>query len=210
MAKPFCINAQPVAVAPGAKIIKADDYQDYLAALELIRRAEQEAQRIIDRAHEAYEAEKLKGYDDGNHQGKKQIAEAVTQAVAQCHAYVNSIEAQVVDTIISALKIILDQLGDEQVILQMVTMALRDARKDGHLKLKVSPLQTDVVRRWVISCREKTAGLEFIDVVPDETLPVNGCIVSSKAGSTDISLDVQLEVIRATLNERMIQNKSDE
>jgi type III secretion protein L len=210
MERPFCLKEKPVTVAAGSKIIKAGDYQRYMSAMELLDRAEKESQSILEKAADAYEAEKQKGYSEGISQGEKKIAEAVTRATLQGEAYVDSIDTQIVTTIISALKIILAEIGEEEVMVQLVKKALLSARKDDRLILKVSGDQADAVRRLVGDMCGQGAEGDWIEVVADYSLQNGSCIVTSKAGSTDISLDVQLEMIRTILAERMIRDRTNE
>lgn len=210
MERPFCLNDKPVTVAAGKKIIKTGDYESYLTAVELIRLAEKQAQSILGKAGVAFEAEKQKGYNEGIGLGEKKMAESVTRAVLQSEAYVDSIENMIVNTIISALKIILAEIGDEKVMLKLVKKALMSVRKDERLTLKVAAAQADAVRRLVSEMGGQSADKDWIEVVADYSLQDGGCIVTSKAGSTDISLDVQLDLIRAILTERMIRDKANE
>jgi len=198
---------KPVAIASGVKIIKAFEFQLFLSAEDLLKSAKKEVARIKDDAKAVYESEKQKGYNDGVEQGKAQMAERITETNLQCQEYLNSIESQIVDTILSALKIILADMGDEAIMAQMVSKALRGAKQEDRLIIKVSPFQVENVRRLISELHGGEPLTGAITITPEPTLDMNGCIVSSKAGSTDISLDVQLDTIRATLTNRIRQSK---
>lgn len=195
------------------KVIKAEDYLLYIEAADIIARAKdkaadiiqgakQEAESIITSAGEAYEQEKKRGYQDGVDIGERKIAAEVTNTVIDTVAYLESVEKMIIETIISAIKLILNEVGDEQVIQQLAQKAVHTSRDQKHIILRVSTEHASSVRKKIEELQESFTDQRYVEVIADSTRNSGTCVVETKMGSIDVSLDVQLETIRASLERR--------
>jgi type III secretion protein L len=171
-------------------------------AATIIEDAKKEADSIIVSAQVAYEKEKEKGYQDGLDIGERKITAEVTNTIIDTAAYLESIENMIIETIISAIKLILDELGDEQVIQKLAQKAVHTSRDQKHIILRVSTEQASSVRQKIDELQESFTDQRFVEVIADSTRDSGTCVVETKMGSIDVSLDVQLEAIRVSLEKR--------
>ncbi|MGD8833668.1 MAG: type III secretion system stator protein SctL [Desulfobacteraceae bacterium] len=213
MEKPFQFVKSAIQVNTAKKVIKAEDYLLYIEAAEIIAKAKdeaaaiteaakKEAESIITGAGEAYEQEKERGYQDGLEIGERKIAEEVTNTIMDTVTYLESVEKMIVETIISATKLILSEVGDEQVIKQLAQKAVHTSRDQKHIILRVSTEQASSVRQKIEELQESFIDQRYVEVIADSTRDSGTCVVETKMGSIDVSLDVQLETIRASLERR--------
>jgi type III secretion protein L len=213
MEKPFQFVKNAIQINATQKVIKAEDYLLYIEAADIIARAKneaaaiteganQEAKSIITGAEEAYEQEKKRGYQDGLDIGERKIAAEVTNTIMDTVAYLESVEKMIIETIISAIKLILNELGDERVIQQLAQKAVHTSRDQKHIILRVSTEQASSVRQKIEELQESFTDQRYVEVIADSTRDSGTCVVETKMGSIDVSLDVQLETIRASLERR--------
>jgi type III secretion protein L len=211
--KPFQLIKKAIQLNTSQKVIKAEDYLLYVEAAKIIEKAKneaaaitedakKEAESIIVSAEEAYEQEKEKGYQDGLDIGERNITAEVTNTILDTAAYLESIENMIVETIISAIKLILDELGDEHVIQQLAQKAVHVSRDQKHIMLRVSTDQASSVRQKLEQLQESFTDQRYVEVIADSTRDSGTCVVETKMGSIDVSLDVQLETIRTSLEKR--------
>jgi type III secretion protein L len=213
MANAFQFVKNQIKINEAQKVIKAEDYLQYIKAAQIIEKAKndatiliedakKEAKFIISNAEKAYEQEKEKGYQDGLKNGERKIAAEVTNQIMDTTAYLESVEDMVIDTIISAIKLILTEVGDEIVIQKLAQKAVLTSRDQKHIMLRVSTEQASSVRQKVDELQKSFTDQRYVEVIADSTRDSGTCVVETKMGSIDVSLDVQLETIRASLEKR--------
>jgi type III secretion protein L len=165
MEKPFQIVKTGIQVNAARKVIKAEDYSLYIEAADIIAKAKdeaaaitegakQEAEAIITGAQDAYEQEKKRGYQDGLDIGERKIAAEVSNTIIDTVAYLESVEKMIIETIVSATKLILSEVGDEHVIQQLAQKAVRTSRGQKHIILRVATEQASSVRKRSKNCRK--------------------------------------------------------
>lgn len=97
---------------------------------------------------------------------------------------------------------------NKEAIVDIVATALRQARRNEMITLRVNPTDLPLVeqhrRRF-----EQMGRNQFLDIVPDPVVTAGGCMIESESGSIDAQLETQLRVLeralltRATGDERM-------
>jgi len=83
-------------------------------------------------------------------------------------------------------------------IVDLVANALRQARRNEMLTMRVNPADLSVIeehrQRLEQSGREK-----FLDIVPDRHVAAGGCVIESESGAIDAQLETQLRVLERAL-----------
>ncbi len=189
----------PFGFEPSKRVIKAEDYALKLEAEEVIEEAKREAAAILERAREAYEEEKRRGYEEGLREGKMQMTEQMLNMVSQSVNYFASVEEKVIGIVMAALRKIIGEIDDRELVVRVVKNALAAARNQKQVTVRVSPKQVDLVKSRLHEISSEFPAVSFIEVVADGRLPPNGCIVESEIGIVDASVEVQLEAIERSL-----------
>ncbi len=184
---------------PDRKIVRADEYSAYVDAQAIIAAAREEAERIRIDAQAEYERQKQKGYEDGLFDGQQMIAEKMLDTVEKAVDYLSGLETKVVEIVLKALRKILGEVNQQDVIVQVVRNAMAVARTQPQVTLRTCPEEADTVRERLGEILAGYPGISNVDVVADKRLQRGGCILETEMGVVDASVEVQLEAIRSSL-----------
>ena len=100
------------------------------------------------------------------------------------------------------------ELDDETLILRIVKNALKVARNQKQVTVRVSPDQVAVVQENLGPILADFPATGFIDVTADSRIKTNGCIVESDVGVVDASIEVQLAAMKRSLMKNIKKAKS--
>ena len=196
------------------------DLEAVRAEAETIRlRAIHDAERIREQARrEGYQ----RGYDDGYHDGAReaqQRADAelqqtletlrahlqqVIQGVhTQQEAYLQHAESQMLELALEvARKIVREELKLQPAhVLAIVRDTLRRVQGVGRLRIRVNPLDVDLLRQNRPSLLQIVEGIESIEIVEDRRVDQGGCIIETEQGVYDARIRTQLGEIERALRE---------
>jgi Flagellar biosynthesis/type III secretory pathway protein len=196
------------------------DLEAVRAEAEAIRlQAIQDAERIREQARrEGYQ----RGYDEGYHDGAReaqQRADAelqhtietlrahlqqVIQGVhAQHEAYLQHAEAQMLDLALEvARKVVREELKLQPAhVLAIVRDTLRRVQGFGRLRIRVNPLDVDLLRQNRPSLLQVVDGVEGIEIVEDRRVDQGGSVIETEQGVYDARIRTQLGEIERALRE---------
>ena len=193
------IHPNKVVAPSDGKVLKSEDYAQWIEANQLIANAEARAQQILSDAKARYESEKKRGYQDGVAEGQKAQAEKMMDAMMESVNYFSKVENSLVDIVMSAVRKILSDFGDVELTQGVVKQALAKVRNESKISLHVSPEQADQVRTRLKEITADYTNIGFIDVVPDSQVPNTACKIETEMGSVDTNIEAQLEILRTAL-----------
>ena len=87
-----------------AKVLKAEEVSQALEGAELLADAEESARQILENAEAEYEAQKKKGYADGQAASQEEVAEQMLNMVSRSVDYLAGAERDVVKTVLICLR----------------------------------------------------------------------------------------------------------
>jgi flagellar assembly protein FliH len=199
---------------------QAPDWDAIRAEAEAIRlRAIQDAERIREQARrEGYQ----RGYDDGYHDGARealqradaelqrtletlrtQLQQVIESVHAQYEAYLQHAESQMLDLVLEiARKVVREELKMQPAhVLAIVRDALRRVQGFGRLRIRVNPLDVDLMRQNRPSLLQVVEGVETIEIVEDRRVDSGSCIIETEQGVYDARIRTQLGEIERALRE---------
>lgn len=180
--------------------IAAEDAGALVKAEEIVSAAEAEASRIREEAKKAYEAEKARGYADGLAEGKQEILMQKLDLVDESVKYMGSIESQVCDIVLKALRKCVVEIGDRELVVQIVRKSMQAVvRTQKELVIRVAPDMVEVVRGRTSALLSEFSSVAKLDVVADERLEATACVVETEAGIVEASIDGQLAAIEQSI-----------
>lgn len=180
-----------------------------------ISEAEAQAQEIVDQAHlEAIRIRELaeeKGYADGRETGMaeaaaeaKEVIDLLRQMAEELSGIRNLItansEEQVVGLALAvAEKVVRGQvLVDKEIVTRAVEAATKDLLSQDIARIAVSPSDLDLVSQYWAGEHDPSFREHGLEIIADKRIQPGGCVVTTKRGSIDAQLDVQLgEIERA-------------
>lgn len=204
------LNATGVSIEPSARVIKAEEYAVVAGAKAIVDAAVAESVRLrtsgqtdADKkraeAQEEYERRKAEGYRDGQEEGKAEIASQIMECMTQSAAYFSKVEGVMVDLVMRALRRVLGGFDQREIVEQAVRHALETTRNEGHVTVRVAPAQAEWLQSRVQSMLESCPKVQFLEVLPDERLPEDGCVLETEIGVVDASIQTQLRAIEKAL-----------
>lgn len=197
-------------VAATTRKLREHEYLSVITAEELVDKARSLAERLARQAEAGYEARMraaaeqglAEGREQARHEALHQQAQAAGQLAALsagAGAMLLRLEESLVDTVLAAMKGILQEMPAAQVheaALRKVSRLLRDER---FLSLHVAPQDEAHAKAALDALRAENVLGTFVDLKIDASLPPLSSILESEAGVVNASLDIQLDAIREAL-----------
>ena len=180
--------------------IAAEDAAALVKAEEVVAAAEAEAAHIREEAAKAYESEKARGYADGLAEGRQEILMQKLDLVDESVKYMASIEGQVCEVVLKALRKCVAEIGDRELVVQIVKKSMQAVvRTQKELVVRVAPDMVASVRERTDTLLADFPAVTKLDVVGDERLTGAACVVETDAGIVEASIDGQLEAIEQSI-----------
>lgn len=199
MGIPLLIEPVGLKLPFGKKIIKATEYKAYISAREIIERAHEKAAAIEVDAKQAYQDEKKRGYDEGLRNGNDAIAEKMMDTISDTINYFETVEVKIVDVVLVALRKILSDFDQIDIVKRVVKTALQIARNQKHVTIRVHPDLKDPLTKHFAEIASSAPSVNFIEVEADIRVPKDGCIIDSDMGIIDASLQKQIGTLEKAL-----------
>jgi type III secretion protein L len=181
-----------------AKVIKAQDFWAYKQAREAVAEGIQRHDQIVDAAHSAFETEQRRGYLEGKETARLEQTGNMIGIISQTVNYFAKVEAQMVDLVLDAVRRIIDDFDDRERIVKVVRNSLASVRGQKQLLVKVNPLHTATIKTHISALMEAYPSIEQIEVIPDNQLAEDACVIESDIGQVEASMSGQLEALRAS------------
>lgn len=177
-------------------VVKAEDVAALVKAEAIIAAAEEEAKVIADQAKKDHESEKRRGYEDGLAEGRAEILKKKLELIEESVKYMQTVESEISELVIKALKKCLSEIGDTEVVTQIVKKSMRSiVRNQREITIKVAPAMVESVKKWSETILGEFPTLTFVEVVEDPRLSETACVVDTAAGSVEASVEGQLRAL---------------
>lgn len=190
------------------------------AEAESIRlKALQDAQQIREQAQrEGYQRGYEQGYTDGTQHAREharaqlrdalerlqaQVAEVIHAVQAQYEAYLHHAESQMLELALEvARKIVREELKlHPEHALAIVRDALRRVQGFVHLRIRVNPLDLELVRQNRPMLLQIVDGTDGIEIVEDRRVDQGGCVIETEQGVYDARIRTQLAELERVIRD---------
>lgn len=202
MSSSIRLTQSSFSIEADSKVVRAEQYTDYLDAKSLLEQAQQQKQTIIDNAKSLCELEKQRGYQQGTKQSQQEHIKHWIKTVHHTINYINSIEQTLVELVVDATRQIIGQFDDIEMTVAVVKKALNLVSKEKQITIYVSPSEIDVLQSRVHEILKEHPGISFIEFQPASHLKQGSCLLESPMGVIDASIDVQLNALKAALQQK--------
>jgi len=154
---------------------------------------------------EAAEEAKAAGYEAGQQQAQQEMQEKLATALTELHAQHEKEVQQLRDTCaslgIDIVRKIAANVAPANWLYALATQAATELVEQPSVVLRVHPTQLASVQELYNNATQT----RFNDVVADETLAEDGCVLETPLGTVDIDLDTQLATIHHLLTDSGLQ-----
>lgn len=185
---------EPV-IAPGVKVLKRSALADFVEAGLILDEARNRAAAIITGADEAFRERKQAGYEEGIRLGKESLSRYMMEVVSQSRKYLEENEERVVLLVLAALKRILGEVDSHVMAVKMVRNALSVMGKQSQVTVMVAPENVKAIEEQIQRLIQPYPRIKNIDVVGDPGLEGSRCVLETKVGRVEASVDSQIEAL---------------
>ncbi len=186
-----------------SSLLKADDYLAYASAETLEKAAEAMQEAMLAKAQRHYDAEKKRGYQDGQEEAQRENIERLCLMVDKAIDYITHLETAMTQLINDALRKIIDTYDNDELTVAVVRDGLQAVCNQAQIKIIVAPEQVPVLKKQMATWLDTYPTVEFIEVVADAAMKVGDCRLETPVGIVDASVDVQLAALSEAFEKRI-------
>lgn len=187
-------------VDPGSKVVSPERLLALREAVSIIDAATLRAQEIVGDAQAAHEAERQRGYAQGREEAQREQAAQVIENVARHVDFLEKSEDRIVDLVMQAVRRVIDGFDARERVVAAVRSVLALARDQKQVTLRLSPEQAETVRSQIEDMLVAYPGIGFIDVIPEQRIEGDTCVLESDMGVIESSIQVQLAAIQSAFD----------
>ncbi len=206
--------------APPPQPEDAPDLDTLRAEAEAIRlQAIQNAERIREQAQrEGYQRGYEQGYAKGEQHARQhaetelqhitenlraQVEQVIQSLQTQCESYLQNAEAQMLELALEVTrKIVREELKlQPEHALAIVRDALRRVQGFTHIRIRVNPLDLELIRQNRAALLSVVDGIDGIEIVEDRRVDQGGCIIETEQGVYDARIRTQLGELERVMRE---------
>jgi flagellar assembly protein FliH len=203
-------RVKPIARDLDRKVIQHELVDATAEARRIVREAEQEAARIIEAAQEEAQETHQRGFEEGKQEALAKYTKDVTQALLRIQQMEQQLEPLYIGLVRACVEKIIDgelRLHPDAIV-GVVRNALRDARQQREIMVRVHPSDAESLQKNKPRLLEMLARAQTIEIRPDESVKRGGCVVVTELGQIDASLERQLEALTIALETELIEGGS--
>lgn len=169
-------------------------------ARRILAEAARQAEELRARAEKETRELREAAYEEGREQALSELNSLLLEAHERREAAFAEAERDVLRLAVKlAEKIIGREIErDDAALADLVSAALRHARQQEALTVRVNPADLPRVREHRDRL-DPSGRARFIDLVPDPRVGRGGCIIEGESGTVDARLDTQLRVLERAL-----------
>lgn len=195
----FLLKKDSFSVSPDEKILKPEQYADFMSAQEMIETAKKRAEQIVNDAKLAYEEEKKRGYNKGMEEGNQKISEFMIEAVERSVKNFEAFENDMIGVVINALRKILGEMNEKELVSRVVRNALETVRNQKKVNLTVNPDEVQVIKDQLTELLAQFPTINFIEILSDPRISKGGCRLETEVGVVDATIEIQVAAIKRSL-----------
>ena len=190
-----------VEALPGVKVIKAKDVPAIAQVEELLTEAEKVKEGIIAEAKQFYQSELERGYQEGLEKAKQEKVKAVNAATMKTAEFTKNMEKNLSEIVQSILTKVLGHFEKKELVLQLVKSTIKDYTKSQKIRVMVNPEHADYFNTHIEAIIEQHPVIEFIEILPDFSVEVSGCIIDTQSEMIFMSIEDQLAAIKEMMQQ---------
>ena len=196
-------------LAAGAHVLKRDDFTAIEEATSLLADAEEKAAAIVRESEEAYEREKLRGYQDGLAEAGIESVERLLRESHVLDQNLARIERDLSRLVAGSVRKLIDGFDDETRAEAVVTAALKQMRREKRAELRVPIALYEHFRTRIGAITKEFPEIDLVDVVEDPGLAARQIVVETSIGRVDVDLSQRLDDLESAIRSTHTQVAAD-
>lgn len=172
-------------LSSGAHVLPKEAFAPVEAATELVEEARRVAAQIVEDAREAFERERVRGYEEGLAKARVEAVERLLAESSVLDGKLAEVEASLTDIVVDSMRRLVRGFDDRDKAEIMVRAALRQMRREKKAELRVSSEQYAAMRESIGDIVKDFPEIELVDVVEDSSLAPPQVIVETSIGRVE-------------------------
>jgi type III secretion protein L len=194
-------STQEIKIPDGAdKIIKAEDFWAYRHASEIVDEGLRKQEGLIRAGERAYVEAQERGYEAGLEAARIEQSRLMMTTVHRTVAYLNGVERQIAELVMSALRRLISDFSDKEKLLAVVKIALAEVRNQKQITLKANPELIPQLKNELARMQELYPMVSHIELVGSAELALDACIIETEIGIVEASVTGQLRALHQSLS----------
>ncbi|VUD69246.1 Yop proteins translocation protein L [Thalassocella blandensis] len=195
------LSTQKLSIAPTQKIIKHKDYLTYLDAKAITDCAEREAEEILQNAKRERQAVLEDAYQEGLNLAQEKQSNLMLDTLRLCQQYISNKHEDLTEIAIATIRKVLGEL-DQQIMLEhLIKQALSSQNNAESITLKLAPACADHIQHRIKEILSNNPGIHAIEIVKDERIGDDRCVLETPIGTVEASLQSQLDAIEKSIRQ---------
>lgn len=187
---------------PSRGVLRPEDMEEFKMAETIIGKAEAEAEQIregaqdvLAQAHERYQEEKERGYQEGLAQAKAEYLEKLMTLKREREEMFKNAEGDMIQLVSEVIEKVLGEAIEKGSIVAVVKHALSQLQ-GRQVIVRVNPTDIQHLKVNQPQFVELVGQSRSLSFQEDETVEAGGCIVETEVGTLDAQLSTQLVGIK--------------
>lgn len=183
-------------LSPEQRVVKADDYKRLVSYEQLLKELELKDKRREQEVLAAKAAALRAGFQQGKEQANAELAAQLLDFTVKMNHAIANVERQLVDVVIHAVRKVIHDFDDAQLVSSAVERGMELVRGSQKLIIRVNPQMYDSVAAKINAMQDTSRQIE---IVGDAHLKATECILESDIGIVNASAEQQLEAVTRSL-----------
>lgn len=188
-------------LAPGARLVKAGEYTEFVEGTRVLEEARRKADAILEEARQRAEEMRVAGYAEGLRQGKEKSAKYMLGMVEKSREHLVESEERIIALVITVVKKIFNEMDGREAAVRLVRSALAVVSRQNQVTVLVAPENVEAVKARLHSIMQPYPRVTSVEVLADDKLAAGDCVLETKVGRVEASLEAQIENIVGTLTD---------
>lgn len=184
-------------IDPAARVVRAAELGAWRDAQQAVAAACEQAEAIVAGAQAAYEAERERGHREGKEEASHELSANMAEQYVRVARYYDGIEDQVAGLVMQGVRRIIGGYSDHERVLHSARSALAAVRNQKQITLRLHPDNVDYVKSRSAELLADYPGVGLLDVVPDNRLAADCCVLESDIGVVEASTESQMAALEA-------------
>ncbi len=208
----ICLLDNPeVVIASGKRVFSAEETGALLSLADsadrLQLKVKDEEDRIVQAEKEACERGREEGLAQGRQIATAELAKTKLSLVDQANAELGQVREEVLSLALQVVRKIADGVATEDMLYALATTAAQECLPSRSIVLKVHPNAVEQVKKRLSEYQASSDTNHPIhNVVADEDLDLDACVLETDAGQVCADLDTQLGVLEKHLAATAVQS----
>ncbi len=191
----------------GSGVIKAAQAAELTAANDLVTSAQAHAAQIVEEAKQHLEAERARGFGEGQQAAAKAAVERLMHEQATLDDSLIDIEKSLARLVLASVRKIVHDFDDIALAEALIHSGLTKVRREKRVQIYVPEVLTDALKARLDGVLATFSQIEFMEVVEDPTLNAPNIIIETAVGRIDCNLEAKLDHL-ATAITQVAANRS--